>query len=84
MHPSISLFPNKTFYGGKITDGPNVYDHDNSYIDGDMFGSYSFIHIEDGKEEQSGTSFKNVVEAAVASNIVHRLKEGTLNTTSFV
>ena len=83
MHPSISLFPNNTFYEGKIIDGPNVNDHYNSYLDGCMYGSYSFIHIEDGNEEQSGQSINNMVEAAVAGCIVQRLEKGTLNTPAF-
>jgi senataxin len=83
MHPSISQFPNEQFYHGKIIDGPSVIDHHNSYLDGGIYGSYSFIHIEDGKEEQSGWSLKNMVEAAVAGNIVYRLEKGTLNTPTF-
>jgi hypothetical protein len=76
MHPSISLFPNKTFYDGKIIDGPNVNDNHNSYLDDDIYGTYSFIHIEDGKEDQCGQSSENRVEAAVAANILCRLAKG--------
>jgi senataxin len=83
MHPSISLFPNITPYDGKIRDGPNVNDHHHSYLDGDIYGSYSFIHIEDGKEEQSGQSLKNMVQATVAGKIVSMLEKGTLNIPAF-
>jgi senataxin len=69
MHPFISLFPIITFYDGKIRDGPNVNDHQHNYLDGDIYGSYSFIHIEDGKEEQSGQSLKNMVQVAVAGRL---------------
>ena len=51
MHPSISQFPNNTFYDGILIDGPNVNDRHNIYLDGNIYGSYSFIHIEDDKEE---------------------------------
>lgn len=83
MHPSISRFPNKNFYDGKIIDGPNVKDHCNSYLPGNIYGTYSFIHIEDGMEEHSGQSSKNMVEAAVAANIVDRLAEGISNALAF-
>jgi senataxin len=83
MHPSISLFLNNTYYDGKIIDGPNVNDHYNRYLDGCMYGSYSFIHIEDGNEEQSGQSINNMVKAVVAGCIVQRLEKGTLNTLAF-
>lgn len=53
MHPSISRFPNKNFYDAKIIDGPNVNDHYNSCLPGNIYGTYSFIHIEDGMEEHS-------------------------------
>jgi len=51
MHPSISKFPNEKFYDGKIIDRPNIKDYNNNYLHGHMYGPYSFIHIEDGFEE---------------------------------
>ncbi|KAG0537776.1 hypothetical protein BDA96_03G177100 [Sorghum bicolor] len=75
MHPFISQFPNQMFYDGKIIDGPNVEDYNNTYLDGHMYGTYSFIHVEDGFEENSNQGSKNIVEAAVVANIVGRLVE---------
>ncbi|RLN18277.1 hypothetical protein C2845_PM02G16400 [Panicum miliaceum] len=75
MHPSISKFPNEKFCDGKILDGPNVKDYNNIYLHGHMYGPYSFIHAEDGFEENSNQGSKNNVEAAVAANIVGRLAD---------
>ena len=81
MHPSISLFPNTEFYGRQVLDGPNVKEtgYSRRFLQGDMFDSYSFINIADGKEEFAGQqSFKNSVEAAAVADIVGRLNEGSI------
>ncbi|KAM5548857.1 hypothetical protein ABKV19_000330 [Rosa sericea] len=73
MHPSISLFPKKEFYNNQILDGPNVNErsYEKCFLEGKMFGSYSFINITDGKEEfDRGHSSKNMVEVAVVYQIV--------------
>jgi len=44
-----------------------------------MYGPYSFIHVEDGFEENNKQGSKNIVEAAVVANIVGRLAEGMSN-----
>ncbi|KAL6610114.1 hypothetical protein ACP70R_040083 [Stipagrostis hirtigluma subsp. patula] len=75
MHPSISEFPNKRFYDGRILDGPNVKKCDSAYLTGNMYGTYSFIDVEAGVEENIGQSVRNKAEAAVAANIVYRLAE---------
>lgn len=77
MHPSISIFPNTSFYSSKILDGPNVTQggHERSYLEGAMFGPYSFIDI-DGREEP-GRSKRNMAEVEVIVEILHRLKEGS-------
>lgn len=53
MHPSISLFPNISFYDGKILDAPSVMqrEYQKKYLPGPMFGPYSFINIEEGRED---------------------------------
>ncbi|KAJ6707313.1 DNA2/NAM7 HELICASE FAMILY [Salix viminalis] len=87
MHPSISLFPNTEFYGRQVLDGPNVKEtgYSRRFLQGDMFGSYSFINIADGKEEFSGQqSFKNSVEAAAVADIVGRLNEENKGTSKKV
>ncbi|CAN6272411.1 unnamed protein product [Urochloa humidicola] len=75
MHPSISIFPNTSFYSNKILDGPNVMQgsHERSYLEGAMFGPYSFINI-DGMED-SGRSKRNMAEVEVIREILQRLKE---------
>jgi superfamily I DNA and/or RNA helicase len=83
MHSSISLFSNNTFYDGKIIYDPNFNDHHNSYLDGGICDSYSFIYIEDGKEVESDRSLQNMVEVVVLDNIVCKLEKGTLNTPTF-
>ena len=63
-HPSISLFPNRMFYENQILDGPNVNKrrHERSFLQGNMFGSYSFINVAHGKEEfDNSQSLKNMV-----------------------
>lgn len=47
MHPSISKFPNSSFYENKISDGPNIMceGYVKHYLSGPMYGAYSFINI---------------------------------------
>lgn len=81
MHPSISLFPNKEFYQKQISDASNVRqkNYQRIFLQGDMFGSYSFINVAFGKEEISdGHSMQNMVEVAVVSEVVAKLFEETI------
>ncbi|XP_038694941.1 uncharacterized protein LOC119992303 isoform X2 [Tripterygium wilfordii] len=82
MHPSISLFPNKEFYDGQIQDGQNVkrkcYKKD--FLQGKMYGPYSFINIAQGKESDSHSK-KNMVEVAVVSEILASLYEERIGKT---
>ncbi|KOM47107.1 hypothetical protein LR48_Vigan07g081100 [Vigna angularis] len=84
MHPSISLFPCKEFYGGLISDGPNVVhsSYGKRFVEGEMYGSFSFINVSKGKEHfgRGGFSSKNMVEAAAISEIVGSLKEEFIRT----
>ncbi|KAK2979221.1 hypothetical protein RJ640_009619, partial [Escallonia rubra] len=76
MHPSISLFPNKEFYDQNISDGPNVKErtYQRHLLKGNMYGSYSFINVSNGKEEfDNSHSTKNMVEVAVVAEIVAML-----------
>ncbi|KAG7604044.1 P-loop containing nucleoside triphosphate hydrolase [Arabidopsis thaliana x Arabidopsis arenosa] len=76
MHPSISRFPNKEFYGGRIKDAANVQEsiYQKTFLQGNMFGSFSFINVGRGKEEfGDGDSPKNMVEVAVVSEIISNL-----------
>ncbi|XP_023635596.1 LOW QUALITY PROTEIN: probable helicase MAGATAMA 3 [Capsella rubella] len=76
MHPSISCFPNKEFYGGRIKDAANVQEsnYQKRFLEGEMFGSFSFINVGRGKEEfGDGHSLKNMIEVAVVSEIISNL-----------
>ncbi|KAL4593865.1 hypothetical protein ACB092_05G294900 [Castanea dentata] len=83
MHPSISLFPNKMFYENQILDGRNVKgrSYERHFLQGKMYGSYSFINVPHGKEEfNKSHSLKNMVEAAVVSEIVSSLFKESVRT----
>ncbi|KAI4299679.1 hypothetical protein L6164_033113 [Bauhinia variegata] len=78
MHPSISSFPNREFYGELLFDGPNVRGttFNGSFLPGNMYGSYSFINISKGKEKSGrglGHSLRNTVEAAAITEIIKNL-----------
>ncbi|KAL0560437.1 hypothetical protein IC582_000842 [Cucumis melo] len=77
MHPSISCFPNSKFYSNQISDGPNVKTEGyvKKFLNGPMFGSYSFMDINEGREEKDGItqSWKNMAEVDVVLQIIHKL-----------
>ncbi|KAD7478543.1 hypothetical protein E3N88_01679 [Mikania micrantha] len=78
MHPNISRFPNKKFYGDQLHNGPNVEEesYKKQFLEGDIFGSYSFIHLAYGKVEFNATrSGKNMMEVAVIVDLVAKLHE---------
>ncbi|KAJ0538305.1 putative P-loop containing nucleoside triphosphate hydrolase, DNA2/NAM7 helicase, helicase [Helianthus annuus] len=80
MHPSISLFLNHEFYYNQIMDAEYVKSesYEKSYLEGEMFGSYSFIDVADGREEKDDDrrSRTNMVEVAVVVTIVKMLHQG--------
>ncbi|KAK2430640.1 P-loop containing nucleoside triphosphate hydrolase superfamily protein [Trifolium repens] len=83
MHPSISLFPCKEFYDEKISDAPFVKEqsYNKSFLEGEMYASFSFINIAKGKEKFGrGHSLKNMVEVAVISEIIKNLKKEFMRT----
>ncbi|KAE7998939.1 hypothetical protein FH972_003432 [Carpinus fangiana] len=87
MHPSISSFPNREFYENKILDGYNVKErrYQRSFIQGKMYGSYSFINVAHGKEEfDDSRSLKNMAEAAVVTQMVARLFKESVRTNAKV
>ncbi|XP_051219250.1 helicase SEN1 [Lolium perenne] len=85
MHPSISIFPNTRFYGGKLLDAPSVMqkEHHKKYLPGSMFGPYSFFNIEDGWEDvdELSHSRKNMVEVIVIQEILQNLQKACSKTT---
>lgn len=80
MHPSISFFPNKEFYENQISDAPNVKDrsYEKQFLQGSMYGPYSFVNVAYGKEEFENHSSRNMVEVAVVSEVVTSLFKGKL------
>jgi senataxin len=79
MHPSISMFPSKEFYDNQLSDAQIVTEisYNKRFLEGTMYGSYSFINISKGKEQSNHDhSLKNVIEAAAISEIIGRLKKG--------
>ncbi|KAI3874286.1 hypothetical protein MKW92_045182 [Papaver armeniacum] len=79
MHPSISVFPNEQFYNKKILDASNVKEksYDRKFLQGSMYGSFSFIDVSYGQEEfNDKRSLKNLVEVAVISEIIENLYKG--------
>ncbi|KAL9992982.1 putative P-loop containing nucleoside triphosphate hydrolase, DNA2/NAM7 helicase, helicase [Helianthus debilis subsp. tardiflorus] len=76
MHPSISQFPNREFYNQNILDGANVKSktYAKRFLDGSMYGSYSFINVTSAKEEfDQSHSMKNVMEVALVGKVVASL-----------
>ncbi|RID65690.1 hypothetical protein BRARA_D00872 [Brassica rapa] len=69
MHPSISRFPNKEFYSGMITDAPVVQEsiYQKRFLQGNMFGSFSFINVGRGQEEFVSSARKMKVNVGVIS-----------------
>uniref|UniRef100_A0ACD5V5D6 Uncharacterized protein n=1 Tax=Avena sativa TaxID=4498 RepID=A0ACD5V5D6_AVESA len=78
MHPSISIFPNLSFYDKRILDGSNVTQagHEREYLPGAMYGPYSFINI-DGREDR-GRSKRNMAEVAAIMKILRSLKQACI------
>jgi senataxin len=88
MHPDIHDFPNKKFYSACISDGPNV-SHESycrSYLKERMYGTYSFIDIQNNNETFGplGRSRKNMVEVVAVHHIIKCLAEGIYSTRCFL
>lgn len=79
IHPSTSLFPSAEIYNGLIQDASIVKErnYQKQFLQGNMYGPYSFINISQGKEEfNNGHSKENMVEVAVVFAIVASLYRG--------
>ncbi|XP_078182260.1 putative ATP-dependent helicase C29A10.10c isoform X2 [Carex rostrata] len=83
MHPLISKFPVSNFYKNRISDGPNVRcaAYERQYLKGKMYGPYSFIDVEQGKEttDKYGRSLRNPIEVAAVVHIVKKLFKESFN-----
>ncbi|KAK7300604.1 hypothetical protein RJT34_11452 [Clitoria ternatea] len=83
MHPSISKFPSKEFYGQKLSDASFVREinYNKRFLEGKMYTSYSFINISKGREQSNHeNSLFNKIEVAAISEIIARLKKECVKT----
>ena len=83
MHPCISEFPRRIFYGGELVDGPNVQDPQYgmplSRLVTTKFPSFQPLTVLDldSSEERGGTSLSNSAEARLAIHLYESLKRET-------
>jgi AAA domain len=82
MHPAISSFPRRYFYGGRLQDAESVQDeHRGKPFHQDRlsprFGPYVFMNVAHGQERRGGEdmSIFNSHEAELAVSIYKRLKK---------
>ncbi|ORY04735.1 P-loop containing nucleoside triphosphate hydrolase protein [Basidiobolus meristosporus CBS 931.73] len=75
MHPEISAFPSKLFYGSKLRDGPNLAQiKTQKWHENRKFAPYNFLNVHSGREEIGrGKSLYNTKEAEIAVALVHHL-----------
>jgi senataxin len=83
MHPSISDFPRRVFYDGKLQDGPNVKqpEYGNPLKKAILqrfhsFQPFTVLNLE-STEERGGTSLSNTNEAQLALHLFINLKSAT-------
>ncbi|KAL3807904.1 hypothetical protein ACHAXA_008408, partial [Cyclostephanos tholiformis] len=83
MHPDISDFPRRIFYGGLLLDGPNVKhaEYGNPlkrlvFQKFQAFRSFTVLDLE-STEERGGTSLSNAGEAHLALHLFENLRKGT-------
>ncbi|KAJ2901914.1 hypothetical protein MKZ38_001266 [Zalerion maritima] len=73
MHPEISSFPSKEFYGGKLMDGGNMWeDRARPWHRKLNFGPYRFFNVQGIQSKgYKGRSLTNEVEIQVAVQLYH-------------
>ncbi|CAN0880582.1 Probable helicase MAGATAMA 3 [Linum grandiflorum] len=80
MHPSISYLPNSIFYSGTVQDGDNVKSrsYQKCYLPGAMFGPYTFLNVNGGREEMDDVwrSRRNMAEVAIVLKLLENLYKG--------
>lgn len=83
MHPSISDFPRRIFYDGKLLDGPNVqhpeFGNPLKRAIVQKFHSFQPFTVLDleSTEERGGTSLSNTNEAQLALHLFNNIKSAT-------
>jgi len=83
MHPSISDFPRRIFYDGKLIDGPNVKNPEYGnplkraiFQKFHSFQPFTVLDLE-STEERGGTSLSNTNEAQLALHLFNNLRSAT-------
>lgn len=69
------------FYGSHIRDGRNVTTsaYEKRFLKENLFGSYSFINVTNGHEEQDNRhSWKNIMEVTIVAEIISKLYKGII------
>ncbi|KAI1005560.1 putative ATP-dependent helicase [Podosphaera aphanis] len=76
MHPEISIFPSREFYGGKLIDGDNMARlRDKPWHSSTILGPYRFFDVKGAqKKADRGHSLINVPELNAAIALYERLK----------
>lgn len=80
MHPQISAFPSKTFYGGRLDDAPLIqYRTCRDWHADRRFPPFAFIDV-GGTEDQpdGGTSWRNECEAETVARVYDNLFDSFL------
>ncbi|CAM9411329.1 unnamed protein product [Chrysoparadoxa australica] len=75
MHPAISAFPRRAFYGSQLQDGPNVklIEYTRFFHQYVAFQPFVFMDLKRSGMERSSASYGNPAEAALAVNIYQTL-----------
>lgn len=75
MHPHISSFPSRAFYGAQLQDDPNVTAERTASRQKlhDLLPPYQFVDVVGGVQERDGTSLYNRAEAAYIVATLERL-----------
>jgi len=84
MHPDISDFPRRIFYGGNLVDGPNVQaaDYGNPLqlaitATFKSFRPFTILDLDSSEERGGGTSLSNSTEAKLALHLYQSLDKAT-------
>lgn len=84
MHPDISDFPRRIFYGGNLVDGPNVQaaDYGNPLrlaitATFKSFRPFTILDLDSSEERGGGTSLSNSTEATLALHLYQSLDKAT-------
>lgn len=76
MHPEISMFPSRKFYGGKLLDGPGLAESlEREWHKYDGFRPYTFFDVQGASMRTQYDSFENETQADFAVAYIEALLE---------